>query len=142
MTGDCKYKTPFNKSVPIWFVLAAGSNRHKGHAFSCHQHSLAVVALGPSTAPAPASPCPCWGHLRLSASAIMGAAHSSLDQLWTLPCCCCCWRCCCRYWHTNKALRARDRWLTVKGEKDKPKQLLDSRTNEVVFEVPKHYGEW
>jgi hypothetical protein len=20
MTGDCKYKTPFNKSVPIWYV--------------------------------------------------------------------------------------------------------------------------
>jgi hypothetical protein len=65
MTGDCKFKTPFNKSVPHW------------------------------------------------------------------------------YWYTNKALRARDRWLTVKGGKEgEPKRLLDSRTNEVVFDVPKHYGEW
>jgi hypothetical protein len=48
-----------------------------------------------------------------------------------------------RYWHTNKALRDRDRWLTVKGEKEyEPKYLLDSRTNEVVFEVPQHYAEW
>lgn len=49
MTGDCKYKTPFNKSVPVWCVPAAGSNGHNGHASSCHQQ-LAVVAFGPITA--------------------------------------------------------------------------------------------
>lgn len=46
------------------------------------------------------------------------------------------------YWHSSKALRQRDRWLTVKGEEGKVKHLLDSRSQEIVFEVPKHYGEW
>jgi hypothetical protein len=46
------------------------------------------------------------------------------------------------YWHTNKQLRNRDRWVTLrKGSNGRP-VLADSRTNEVIFEVPPHYGEW
>lgn len=68
MTGDCRFKTPFNKSVPHW------------------------------------------------------------------------------YWHTSKEQRDGDRWLTIKDKQEKEQQkmkvLVDSRSNEELFKVPEHYGEW
>lgn len=67
-----------------------------------------------------------------------------------MHCCCHCCCCCCRYWHTTKALRARDQWLTVSyleveagaGQKRKAHFLADAKTQERIFEVPQHYGEW
>jgi hypothetical protein len=56
--------------------------------------------------------------------------------------------CCCRYWHTTKALRERDQWLTVShlwtdaGQTRKAHYLADAKTQERIFEVPNHYGEW
>ena len=47
------------------------------------------------------------------------------------------------YWHNSKALRDRDRWLTVrKVEKSTVVQLLDFRSKEVIFDLPEHYGNW
>jgi hypothetical protein len=50
------------------------------------------------------------------------------------------------YWHTSKALRRRDKSLTVKTiENDGIKEgifLLDTRTDERILQVPEHYGTW
>lgn len=48
------------------------------------------------------------------------------------------------FWHTNRSLRARDRWLHTRPVESEngTSWLLDTRTNELIFPLPKHYGTW
>lgn len=69
--------------------------------------------------------------------------------------------CCCRfktpfnrtvphwYWYTSKAFRARDQWLKVQAVSAvtpngiaKQLHLIDDKSKQKIFEVPRHYGEW